>query len=477
MRKSAKYIIACLALGVGLPSSLCAQESMRSAYFMDGFTYRHELNPAFMGEHNYISIPILANMNIGINSNVGVNTFLYKMPNGQLTTFMNSSVDATSFLNKLSTTNKVTSDINITLLSAGFKAFKGYNTITIGARTFVGASLPKDLFTFAKLGMTSDETYYNFKNVTVKANAVAEIALGHSHDINSKITVGGKLNILLGVGNVNTKIANMDVRLSDQQWSVQADAQMDIAAGSGLYVPTKQEAGKEYDKAEMADLVDWEDIDYDKFGLSGAGASVDLGVVYKIIPDLTLSASILDFGFMNWSHNIKAKTANTAWTFNGFHEVTFNKNQPNYDDNKLDEQFDQLTDDLEDLVSFHRTEADGSRSQMLAPTISLAAEYTMPFYRKLTGGFLFTQKINGVFSWTEGRLSANVKPVKWFDASINYGVSTYGSSFGWIVNFHPKGFNFFIGSDHQFFKITPQVIPVGNASASISFGMNVTFGS
>lgn len=49
--------------------------------------------------------------------------------------------------------------------------------------------------------------------------------------------------------------------------------------------------------------------------------------------------------------------------------------------------------------------------------------------------------------------------MKWFDATVNYGASTYGSSFGWMINFHPKGFNFFIGSDHQFFSVTPQFVP------------------
>lgn len=101
----------------------------------------------------------------------------------------------------------------------------------------------------------------------------------------------------------------------------------------------------------------------------------------------------------------------------------------------------------------------------------------MPFYDRLTGGFLFTQHINGPFSWTEGRFSANVKPLKWFDLSVNYGASTFGSSFGWMINFHPRGVNFFIGSDHQFFNLTRQVIPVGKASAAINLGLNFTFGS
>ncbi len=46
-----------------------------------------------------------------------------------------------------------------------------------------------------------------------------------------------------------------------------------------------------------------------------------------------------------------------------------------------------------------------------------------------------------------------------------------------MLNFHPKGFNFFVGTDHQFFRLTPQFAPVGHAMASVNLGFNVTFGS
>lgn len=102
----------------------------------------------------------------------------------------------------------------------------------------------------------------------------------------------------------------------------------------------------------------------------------------------------------------------------------------------------------------------------------------MPFYQKLTGGFLFTHRFAGCFSWTEGRFSANYKPTRRFDMAVNYGASTFGASFGWMLNFHPRGYTFFIGSDHQFFKVTPQPLslPVGKASMQINLGMSITFG-
>lgn len=475
--KLKRYI---LAAGVAaVASSALAQEAPRSAYFMDGYSYRHELNPAFMGERNYVSIPVLANFDVSLFSNVGVNTFLYKTdkPGYKLTTFMSPSVDAQEFLGKLAKNNHINANLDLTLLSTGFKAFGGFNTITVGAHTDLGLNLPKDLFSFMKLGQTSADTRYNFKDVKANATAYAEIAFGHSRKINDKLGIGAKLKVLLGLANVTAHVENMDVRLADDQWLVKARGKVEMAAGSGLYVPTKLESGADYDIPADADLIDWDNIDYNNFGIAGFGLGLDIGATYQLLPDLQLSAAINDFGFLNWSHAHVGTTPDTEWTFDGFQNIAVKDDQPGYEDNKLSEQVDRMWDDLQDAFDFHRTKSDGSYTKMLNATIRLGAEYTMPFYKGLTGGFLFSTHIAGCQSWTEGRFYANVKPAKWFDATVNYGASTYGSSFGWMINFHPKGFNFFVGSDHQFFKVTPQFLPVGHATASLNFGFNVTFGS
>lgn len=462
--------------------SASAQGAATTAYFLDGYTFRHELNPAFGGEHNYVSIPALGNIGVNMASNVGVNTFLYKTPAGSqydLTTFMSPTVDANTFLKKLGNYSRITANLDLTILSGGFKAFHGYNTVSIGVRTDVGVSIPKDLFRFMKLGQTGPDTQYSFKNLKVSANAFAEIAFGHSRNIIPGLNAGAKVKFLLGVGGVSAKIDQMDIRMSDQQWLVKAKGSMDIAAGSGLRVPTKAEMGKDLDKPEMADEIDWDNIDYDNFGLSGFGMAFDLGATYDMpagmFEGLQLSAALTDLGFISYSHAVKGSTADTEWTFDGFQNVAFDKNQLNYEENKLSQQFDNMWDDLQDAINFRRTDKDGSFTRGLGATLRLGAEYKMPFYKKLTGSFLFSTHIAGVQSWTEGRFYANVKPTKWFDATINYGAGTFGSSFGWMLNFHPRGFNFFIGSDHQFFKVTPQVLPVGRCSAAVNIGFNVTY--
>lgn len=459
--------------------SAMAQDAPRSAYFLDGYTFRHELNPAFAGERNYVSLPVLANLDVALFSNVGVSNFLYKTPAGspyKLTTFMSPTVSASEFLSNISNNNHINANLDLTILSAGFKAFKGYNTITIGVHTDMGVNLPGDLFRFMKLSQTSDDTHYNFKDLRLDATAVAEIALGHSHRINNKLQVGGKLKVLLGALNASAHISDMDVRMSDKVWSVSATGSLEMAGGSGLYVPTRREAGKDYDNPEEANRIEWGDIEYNNFGLTGFGMGLDLGATYQLLPDLQLSASLRDLGFMSWNNAVKGHTG-ADWTFEGFKDVTVSNTQPGHEDNKLEEQFDNIWNGLEDLIYFQREATGSSYTKALRATLHLGAEYKMPFYKKLTGGFLFTQYFAGVSSFTEGRFYATVKPVKWFDATLNYGASTYGSSMGWMLNFHPKGFNFFVGSDHQFFKVTPQFVPVGHASATINLGFNVTFGS
>ena len=142
--------------------------------------FRHQLNPAFSAERNYVSVPVLGNINVGTQGNVGVGKFLFPR-NGELVTFMHSSVSGSKFLDGLRETNRLNADINLAILSAGFKAWGGYNTIGINLRSNTNMTLPRDLFAFMKMGMSKSETHYHpMDNLGIQSNNYFEIALGHS---------------------------------------------------------------------------------------------------------------------------------------------------------------------------------------------------------------------------------------------------------------------------------------------------------
>lgn len=104
----------------------------------------------------------------------------------------------------------------------------------------------------------------------------------------------------------------------------------------------------------------------------------------------------------------------------------------------------------------------------------MGAEYTLPVYRKVSFGALCTSRINGAYSWTEGRLSANYAPLNWLDGGVSFAVNSFTTSMGWVLNLHPKGYNFFIGMDHILGKTSKEMIPL-SSNASLTVGMNITW--
>lgn len=473
MKRYILYILPAMLLSASIGTS-SAQE-LNSSYFLKGATYRHQLNPAFINESNYLSFPVflLGNINIGAKANVGINDFLYKYnQNGyKLTTFMNPSVSSSEFLGNLHDNNKVNLNLRLTILSFGFRGWGGFNTFELGLRSNTGVNLPYGLFDFMKTGMSSEGVnHYVVKDLTVRSNNYVEASLGHARElIENKLSIGAKVKFLVGGANADARIRRMDISMSEDQWKIEAQGQIDGSLKGG-YFTTKapnEEGQREIDGFEIKSP-----------NVGGFGVGFDLGAVYKLddyVEGLTASAALLDLGFIRWNNGVKA-TMKNSYTFDGFkHPIAVDPEGGN-DPGDIDNQLDQIGDDLEDFIKFYDNGTVSSRTTALAATMNIGAEYVLPCYKNLSFGLLSSTHFNKPFTWTEARLSANVAPLSWFEASVSYGVGTFGSSLGWVLNFHPKGFNFFIGTDHMITRVTPQYAPVGNANANVNLGFNITWG-
>lgn len=218
------------------------------------------------------------------------------------------------------------------------------------------------------------------------------------------------------------------------------------------------------------------DVDVDGAGLGGFGMAFDFGATYKIDDDWTVSAALLDLGFIGWSNNMQAVNRQTSFEFNGFHDVAVKKEDAmgNPKDNSLESQGDRYADQIADFANLSSDGDKGSRSTGIGATMNFGCEYTLPAYRQLKFGFLSSTRINGKYSWTDARLSANVAPLSWLDGGMSFSVNSFTASMGWVINAHPKGFNFFIGMDHILGKTSKEFIPL-SSNASLNLGMNVTF--
>lgn len=431
-------------------------QTMHTGYFLEGFFDRHHLNPALTPERNYFSLPFIGQFSVDLFSTVGLSNFIYESTSspGKLTTFMSPDIAKSTFLKSLPEVSRIGVKMDLDLLSMGFRGFKGYNTISLNLRNSEYISLPKELFDFMKSSLSDGN--YLIKDINVNSTTYMELAFGHSHKIDDKLTIGAKFKYLIGIAYADLNIDQIHAVVGGDSWSVNANATMK-AAVSGLYFTNKDPATKEFEGAE-----------FDFKGLSGSGVAFDLGAEYnmeELVQGLTLSASLTDLGAIKWQRtNIAATRNDQPVVFEGF----------GVDGADMEETMDKLQEDFEGLLKLY----DNGQSIVktgIGATMRLGAKYVMPFYSGLSAGMLLTQK-TGLCKYSEARLSLILSPNGWFDLTGNAALSSYGATYGWLVNVHPAGFNLFFGTDSFKIKFNPQFIPISGFRTNLVFGIKFPIG-
>jgi hypothetical protein len=435
-------------------------QNTNSGYFLDNYTYRYQLNPAFGNDMNFVSFPGLGSPDLAMRGNLHL-TEIFHVVDGRTVLFTNPAVSS-SVLDGLSSTSKLGAELKINLLSGGFKAWGGYNTVSVSARAAVHAGLPKSLFELAKEGV-SNRTY-DIRNLSASAMGYAEIALNHSRDIPQVpgLRAGAAMKFLVGLANFEADFREANLTLGENEWIARTNADIYANIGGLRYETDLSDNGHRY--------VSGIDMDGDgSFGPNGFGMAFDLGASYEW-RDFNFSLGLLDLGWISYSGTKHAST-------NGVRTVTTDAYVFNADEdasNSFESEWDRFSDDLAELYQLTDNGDCGTRSVALGATLNVGVDYTLPVYRRLHFGLLSSSRFDRHFTWTEVRLSANVNPVDCFSADINVACGTFGASFGWMLNFWHRGFNIFLGMDHTPGKLSKEGIPL-NSNGSFNFGINFPF--
>ena len=265
----------------------------------------------------------------------------------------------------------------------------------------------------------------------------------------------------MGGANVDADFEKAQLTLGEDAWTAVTNAKVQASIKGLEYErDINKDTGHEYVNG----------MDVDGAGLNGFGMALDLGLQFSPNDNLSLSAAVLDLGYINWNNNMVASTGG---------EKTFTTDKYSFsvnDDatNSFDNEWELLQNDLSALYELEDEGDKGSRSKTLGATLNVGAEYAIPAYRKLKFGLLNSTRFQGDYTWTEFRLSANINPRKAFSAGANVAVGTYGWSFGWLMNISTTGFNMFLGMDHTMGKLAKQGIPL-SSNASVNMGINIPF--
>lgn len=435
-------------------------QSIRSSYFLETMPGRHKFNPAMTGNYGYVGFPALSGISINASTNFGASTFFYPGEDGKLHNFLNQSVQADEFLGKLKNTSKLNMSIDMSIISAGFKAFGGYNTLDISLHTNTQMQMPKELFEFFKVGRTNTTgaTQYDMSGVKAEASAYMDIALGHARKINEQWEVGAKIKGIIGIGHARADISKLDVTMEQNRWIIESMGTVDISF-PGIQPKTSISTDA---NGNVREVIDGFEMDGYSFGIQGGGIGFDLGAVYRPIKDLAISVAVTDIGFIHWKNNQSYKTLEDKIVYSGMDETQEGINS------------EDLVENFESLTKLEATDK-SSINRALRASLNIGAEYS--FLNNIISLGILSHSTFGPVTYTEGTFVANIRAPKAFAMSLNGTISNMGGSFGALLNFCPKGFNFFVGIDcYPGLKVSPQFIPVNKLNANLSLGLNFTFG-
>ena len=423
---------------------------LRTSYFMEGTSSRLELNPGLQPMRGYFNIPVLGSFNVGTSSNVlGINDIVDVLDSGE-DIFLNDDL-----YSRLKSDNRLNVNLKTDVLSFGWYAGKGFWNVNVGLRADVGASIPQSMFEYLRRVNNTEDINGSFSNMNFNLNAYAEIGLGYSRQITEKLSVGGRVKVLLGIARAEMAVDNFDIYVDDaltngDYTELNPYQTYGSATVNARVSTTMKGGGLSFD--ETTGQIDGFDIDGSNFGIAGAGFGIDLGASYKVWDNLTVSAAVLDLGFIKW----KEGETTVAAPANGSFEVTGS----NYQD-FLDGDF--LSMDRFNFVQ--DKEAAEDTKTTLASTVLLAGEYGL-LDNKLSVGAIYTARFAEPKTLNELTFSATYRPKNWFNIAASYSpIQAGGKSFGLALKLGAL----FLGTDYMYF---------GNSSKAVNafIGLSIPLG-
>lgn len=432
---------------------------LRTSYFIEGSSARLQLNPALQPARGFVNVPVL-NFFAGASSNVLGITDIIKMLDSGQDVFPNDDL-----YNRLKDYTRFNVRANTDILSFGWYKGKGLWTASVRLRTDVSSSIPKSMFEYLRnisnLEIGSRSVNYASRSATFQRSisdmefditSYAELGVGYSRPIDDKLTVGGRFNLLLGLVHTDVEVNNFTVNIEipddiSQAYSYatsESNVKTSMKGGGLTFSEVNGSSGN------TVRQISGYNFDMGGLGIAGTGVGIDLGATYKVLDNLTVSAALLDLGFIRWRSGVTTVASSDE---NAKVEINEN-NYLNY-----------LSRDFMDLKRFNMLEdkdAAAAYTTKLSSTFLVAGEYAL-MNNKLSLGAMYSAYFVQPKTLNELTLSATIHPKSWCDASLSYSpVQAKGKSFGVALKLGPV----FFGTDYVYF---------GNNTSASNFYFGVSF--
>lgn len=446
-----------------ISGKLLAQKEM-TLYTLNSIPNQYFSNPGLMPETKYhigcfpvVFLPFLTSNHTNIsNSGFRYNDIIkYDKKTDSL------SVNMENMLSKLSRKNYLMLNQTFDFLSFGFKIKRThYINFSISEKINFRFTYPKDLLSMIYYGNSQFiGGKANFDGIGVDMMHYREFALGYTNQIDNKWTVGGRLKLLFGFSNIWTKSTDATLAVDNDYYDLTAVSTVSIntSAPEKIYRIIQ-------DTTDSEELTSKDIKDY-LLNFNNPGFGIDLGATYKINEKWTVSASIIDFGYIFWKTGTrKFISSDKSFTFRGIEINEFIRN----DSTDLKEVFQKLADSIGRI--FKVDEVRKNYASPLSPTIFLSGVYNISKKDRAIAVFradIYENTIHPAFSLAYNRRFGNILDVSVSYSYINKDFANLG--LGSSVRFGP--FQIFLSTDN----ILAAFLPYYSKNLQVHFGCNYVF--
>lgn len=442
-------------------AALTGSAQVRTSYFVESNTFRNQFNPAFAPNYGYLRLPVVGGFNFNLDGTLSINDFIIQNPNGQgLTTILSGNVSEKEALKGLSKhMNSFNFNTNLNLLGFGAytKNHKNFWSVDMNLHAEAALDIPYDFFAFLK-SVDSGESAKDFSNLQLLAQSYADIGFNYSFPIMENLYIGARAKFLIGLAHANAKMTNFKLVTSDQEWSAEMQAEMDLYV-SGLSARENQTLDEVFDNFDPAGIK----------GASGYGFAIDLGATYNILENLQVSVAVNDLGFISWGNSACFATSSKdpfLFRFSGV-DMVLNADgvtvqEPDFESEGLD------------LAVIGGGKG---KARPIRATVNAGVEYEL-WQHRLGLGLLYHGRM-GLYAPSHN-LTASLAfhPVYWFTLAPSYTFNNNrGGAVGLALNIAPKGFNFFIATDVLTSKLAKDLyIPYKQDRMTFTFGIAANIG-
>lgn len=453
-------------------------QSLQTMYHMN-LPQNHLMNPALFSTNSvYIGLPGLS----GAQVNFGNNLFDFSdiiiagsgLAGDSLITFLHPDYETEKFIELINDRNYINADVEVPILGLGFRAGDLTFSFDIIEKGSMYTSLPGDLL---RLGLQGNEQFagdaISLKEFGLKANYYREYGLGFSMPVGSKLRLGAKGKLLFGKVNANLDIQELQIAVDAQTYAHTFTSDLSMNFSGPVELITNAEG--DIEDIQTLDVEDPLDI---LLNGKNSGFAIDLGATWELLPELTLSASIIDLGFINWKDQVTNLTSQGSYSFTGLDISDVLSDEQDFEE-LAEVYLDSLVNalDFEDSYNAYKTG--------LPTKLYIGANYKLA--EQLSLGLLSRTIYMDKSLRQALTLSANAYLGNFFSLSASYTMANRSyDHLGFGLAFRGGPLQFYLLSDHipvSLNKIvadggdTEVPVPASLKTLNLRFGFNLMFGN